>query len=55
MGRPKWWPDLTLPGRLEIKVAHHSDTPIQHNCINKLSKIYHDVFKKLYLNNNCEF
>ena len=18
MGRPKWWPDLTLPGRLEI-------------------------------------
>ena len=19
MGRPKWWPDVTLPGRLEVK------------------------------------
>ena len=23
MGRPKWWPDLTLPVRLEVNSPHH--------------------------------
>ena len=32
-----------------------SDTPSQSNVVNIFSKIHDGVFRKLYLNKNCEF
>ena len=45
MGRPKWWPDLTLPGRLEVNINYAIDIRSVFECFCEVSRNLESISK----------